>query len=289
MKNLLSLKDLKKEDIEKLFEITKKVKRKRSEDLFEKTLILYFEKPSTRTVVSFYVAMVELGGDAIFLTPKEMQIGRGETISDTAKVLSRYANGIVARTYKHKTITDLAKHATIPVINGLSDLHHPCQVLADLFTVLEKRSTLDLNFAWIGDGNNVCNSWIQAANIMNFSLSVATPKGYEPKEKLGKVRLLHDPKKAIRNADVVMTDTWVSMGEEKEEKVRNKIFKPFQVNSKLVKLAKKDYLFMHCLPAHRGYEITKEIIDGKHSIVFDEAENRLHVQKAILLYLLGKI
>jgi ornithine carbamoyltransferase len=168
-------------------------------------------------------------------------------------------------------------------------LYHPCQILADLFTVLEKRNTLDLNFAWIGDGNNVCNSWIQAANIMNFSLSVATPKGYEPKEKLGKVRLLHDPKKAIRNADVVMTDTWISMGEEKEEKVRNKIFKPFQVNSKLVKLAKKDYLFMHCLPAHRGYEVTKEIIDGKHSIVFDEAENRLHVQKALLLYLLGKI
>jgi ornithine carbamoyltransferase len=289
MKNLLSLKDLKKEDIEKLFEITKKVKRKRSEDLFEKTLILYFEKPSTRTIISFYVAMVELGGDAIILTPNEMQIGRGETISDTAKVLSRYANGIVARTYKHKTIVDIARHSTIPVINGLSDLYHPCQILADLFTVLEKRSTLDLNFAWIGDGNNVCNSWIQAANIMNFSLSVATPKGYEPKEKLGKVRLLHDPKKAIRNADVVMTDTWISMGEEKEEKVRNKIFKPFQVNSKLVKLAKKDYLFMHCLPAHRGYEVTKEIIDGKHSIVFDEAENRLHVQKALLLYLLGKI
>lgn len=288
-KDLLSLKDLKKEDIEKIFEITKKVKGKRSEDLFEKTLILYFEKPSTRTIISFYVAMVELGGDAIILTPNEMQIGRGETISDTAKVLSRYANGIVARTYKHKTITDLAKHATIPVINGLSDLYHPCQILADLFTVLEKRSTLDLNFAWIGDGNNVCNSWIQAANIMNFSLSVATPKGHEPKEKLGKAKLFHDPKKAIRNADVVMTDTWVSMGEEKEENIRNKIFKPFQVNSKLVKLAKKDYLFMHCLPAHRGYEVTKEIIDGKHSIVFDEAENRLHVQKALLLYLLGKI
>lgn len=218
-----------------------------------------------------------------------MQIGRGETISDTAKVLSRYADGIVARTYKHKTIIDLARYSTIPVINGLSDLYHPCQILADLFTVLEKRRTLDLNFAWIGDGNNVCNSWVQAANIMDFNLNVATPKGYEPKEKLGKVSLFHDPKKTIKNADVVMTDTWVSMGEEKEENIRNKIFKPFQVNSKLVKLAKKDYLFMHCLPAHRGYEVTKEVIDGKHSIVFDEAENRLHVQKAVLLYLLGKI
>lgn len=288
-KDLLSLKDLKKEDIEKLFEIARKVKRKRSEDLFEKTLILYFEKPSTRTVVSFYVAMVELGGDAIFLTPKEMQIGRGETISDTAKVLSRYANGIVARTYKHKTIVDLARHSTIPVINGLSDLYHPCQILADLFTVLEKRNTLDLNFAWIGDGNNVCNSWIQASNIMNFNLNVATPKSYEPKEKLGEVKLFHNPKKAIKNADIVVTDTWVSMGEEKEEKIRDKIFKPFQINPKLVKLAKKDYLFMHCLPAHRGYEVTKNIIDGKHSIVFDEAENRLHIQKAILLYLLSKI
>jgi ornithine carbamoyltransferase len=288
-KDLLSLKDLKKEDIEKIFEIAKKLKGKRTKNLFEKTLILYFEKPSTRTVVSFYVAMVELGGDAVFLTPREMQIGRGETIADTAKVLSRYADGIVARTYKHKTIADLAKHATIPVINGLSDMYHPCQILADLFTALEKRNTLDLNFAWIGDGNNVCNSWIEAAKIMNLSLNVATPKGYEPKEKLGKVKLTHNPEEAAKDADVIMTDTWVSMGEEKEEKIRDRVFKPFQVNSKLVKLAKKDYLFMHCLPAHRGYEVTKEIIDGKHSIVFDEAENRLHVQKAILLYLLSNI
>jgi ornithine carbamoyltransferase len=288
-KDLLSLKDLKKEDIEKIFEIAKKLKGKRTKNLFEKTLILYFEKPSTRTVVSFYVAMVELGGDAVFLTPQEMQIGRGETIADTAKVLSRYADGIVARTYKHKTIADLAKYATIPVINGLSDMYHPCQILADLFTALEKRKTLDLRYAWIGDGNNVCNSWIEAAKIMNLSLNVATPKGYEPKEKLGKVKLTHDPEEAAKDADVIMTDTWVSMGEEKEEKIRDRVFKPFQVNSKLVKLAKKDYLFMHCLPAHRGYEVTKEIIDGKHSIVFDEAENRLHVQKAILLYLLSNI
>jgi ornithine carbamoyltransferase len=288
-KDLLSLKDLKKEDIEKIFEIAKKLKGKRTKNLFEKTLILYFEKPSTRTVVSFYVAMVELGGDAVFLTPREMQIGRGETIADTAKVLSRYADGIVARTYKHKTIADLAKYATIPVINGLSDMYHPCQILADLFTALEKRKTLDLRYAWIGDGNNVCNSWIEAAKIMNLSLNVATPKGYEPKEKLGKVKLTHDPEEAAKDADVIMTDTWVSMGEEKEEKIRDRVFKPFQVNSKLVKLAKKDYLFMHCLPAHRGYEVTKEIIDGKHSIVFDEAENRLHVQKAILLYLLSNI
>jgi len=285
-KDLLSLKNLKKEDIEKIFELAKKLKRRRSEDLFEKTLVLYFEKPSTRTVVSFYVAMVELGGDAIFLTPREMQIGRGETIADTAKVLSRYANGIVARTFKHETIVELAKHSAIPVINGLSDMYHPCQTLADLFTVLEKRNTLDLKFAWIGDGNNVCNSWIQAANMLNFSLKVATPKGYEPKEKLGKVKLTHNPKEAVKNADVIITDTWVSMGEEKEAVKRDKDFKAFQVNSKLLKLAKPDYLFMHCLPAHRGKEVAAEVIDGKNSIVFDEAENRLHVQKAILCVLM---
>lgn len=286
-KDLLSLKDLTKKDMEKIFEIVKKLKGKRTKDLFEKTLVLYFEKPSTRTVVSFYVAMVELGGDAIFLTPREMQIGRGETISDMANVLSRYADGIVARTFKHETIVNLARHATIPVINGLSDLYHPCQILADLLTVLEKKNTLNLKFAWIGDGNNVCNTWIEAAKIFNFKLDVATPKGYEPKEKLGKVTLTHNPEEAVKDADIVMTDTWVSMGEEKEAKIRDKVFKPFQINSKLVKLAKTNYLFMHCLPAHRGFEVASEIIDGKHSIVFDEAENRLHIQKA-LLYLLMK-
>lgn len=286
-KDLLSLKDLTKRDIENIFEIAKKLKGKKTKDLFEKTLVMYFEKPSTRTVVSFYVAMVELGGDAIFLTPREMQIGRGETISDTANVLSRYANGIVARTFKHETIIDLAKHSKIPVINGLSDLYHPCQILADMLTVLEKKNTLNLNFAWIGDGNNICNTWIEAAKILNFKLTIATPKGYEPEEKLGKVLLTHDPREAVKDADIIITDTWISMGEEKEAKIRDKIFKPFQINSKLVKLAKPNYLFMHCLPAHRNFEVTSEIIDGKHSIVFDEAENRLHIQKA-LLYLLMK-
>jgi ornithine carbamoyltransferase len=286
-KDLLSLKDLTRKDIELIFQKSKELKGKRTRDLFEKTLILYFEKPSTRTVVSFYVAMVQLGGDAIFLTPREMQVGRGETISDTAKVLSRLADGIVARTFKHETIVEFAKNASIPVLNGLSDLYHPCQVLADLFTVLEKRKTLDLKYAWIGDGNNVCNSWIEASKILNFELNIATPKGYAPKEKIWKeVKLTHDPKEAIKNADIVITDTWISMGEEKEAKIRDRIFKPFQINSKLVKLAKPDYLFMHCLPAHRGKEVTSDIIDGSHSIVFDEAENRLHIQKAILYLLL---
>ena len=287
-KKLLSLKDLTRKDIERIFELTKQLKGKKTKDLFEKTLILYFEKPSTRTVVSFYVSMVQLGGDAIFLTPREMQVGRGETIADTAKVLSRIADGIVARTFKHETIVELAKNASIPVLNGLSDLYHPCQVLADLFTVLEKRKTLNLKYAWIGDGSNVCNSWIEAAKILNFELNIATPKSYEPKEKLDKkVKLIHDPKEAIKDADIVITDTWISMGEEKEAKKRDKIFKLFQVNSKLAKLAKPNYLFMHCLPAHRGKEVTADVIDSKHSIVFDEAENRLHVQKAIL-YLLMK-
>jgi ornithine carbamoyltransferase len=286
-KDLLSLKDLTRKDVELIFQKSKELKGKRTIDLFEKTLILYFEKPSTRTVVSFYVAMVQLGGDAIFLTPKETQVGRGETLSDTAKVLSRLADGIVARTFKHETIVELAKNASIPVLNGLSDLYHPCQVLADLFTVLEQRKTLDLKYAWIGDGNNVCNSWIEASKILNFELNIATPKGYEPKEKIWKeVKLTHNPKEAIKNADIVITDTWISMGEEKEAKKRDRIFKSFQINSKLVKLAKPDYLFMHCLPAHRGKEVTSDIIDGSHSIVFDEAENRLHIQKAILYLLL---
>jgi len=287
-KDLLSLKDLNKEDIELIFQKSKELKGKRTKDLFEKTLILYFEKPSTRTVVSFYVAMVQLGGDAIFLTPREMQVGRGETIADTAKVLSRFADGIVARTFKHETIIELAKNASIPVLNGLSDMYHPCQVLADLFTVLEKRKTLDLKYAWIGDGSNVCNSWIEAAKLLNLKLSIATPKDYEPKEKITKnITLTHEPKKAVKDSDVVITDTWISMGEEKEMKIRSKIFRPFQINSSLVRLAKPNYLFMHCLPAHRGREVTSDIIDSKHSFVFDEAENRLHIQKAIL-YLLMK-
>ena len=287
-KDLLSLKNLTKEDIEKIFELTRELKGKRTKDLFEKTLILYFEKPSTRTVVSFFVAMTQLGGDIIYLTPREMQIERGETVSDTAKVLSRYADGIVARVFKHSTIEEIAHYASIPVINGLSDRQHPCQVIADLFTVLEKKNTLDLNYAWIGDGSNVCNSWINAAKIFGFKLNIATPRGYEPKEKVsGKTKLTHNPKKAVKDADIVITDTWISMGEEKEEKKRLKAFKNFQVNSKLLRLAKPDYLFMHCLPAHRGQEVTSQIIDGKNSIVFDEAENRLHVQKAIL-YLLMK-
>jgi len=288
-KDLLSLRDFTKRGIQKIFKITRKLKGKKTKDLFEKTLALYFEKPSTRTVVSFQVAMIQLGGDAIYLTPREMQISRGETIADTAKVLSRYVEGIVARTYKHETVIDLAKYASIPVLNGLTDKFHPCQVLADLFTVLEKRKTLKLKFAWVGDGNNVCNTWIQASSILGFDLSVATPRGYEPlKEVLKKsrVKLTHDPKQAVRDSDIVITDMWVSMGQTDHSK-KDKVFKTFQVNSKLVKLAKPNYLFMHCLPAHRGKEVTSDVIDGKHSIVFDESENRLHVQKAIL-YLLMK-
>ena len=287
-KDLLSLRDLTKKDIEKIFKVTRKLKGKKTKDLFEKTLALYFEKLSTRTIVSFQVAMIQLGGDAICLTPREMQISRGETISDTAKVLSRYVDGIFARTYKHETLADLAKYASIPVLNGLTDRFHPCQVLADLFTVLEKRKTLKLKYAWVGDGNNVCNSWIQASSILGFNLSVATPKAYEPLRevlKKSKVKLTHNPKEAVKDADIIITDTWVSMGQPNHSK-KDKAFKPFQVNPKLIKLAKPNYLFMHCLPAQRGKEVTSGIIDGKHSIVFDESENRLHVQKAILYLLL---
>ncbi len=287
MKHLISLKKWKKKDIEKIFELTNKLKGKKSEDLFEKNLILYFEKPSTRTVVSFYIGMVQLGGDAIYLTPREMQISRGESVSDTAKILSRYADGIVARVFKHNTIKDLSKYAKIPVINGLSDMYHPCQILADLYTVLQKRKTLDLNFAWIGDGNNVCKSWINASKIFKLKLNIATPKKYQPIEKVsGKIKLTNDPKEAVKDADIIITDTWISMGEEKEKKKRLQAFKKFQVNPKLLKSAKSNHLFMHCLPAHRGHEVTSKIIDGKHSIVFDQAENRLHVQKAILYQLM---
>ncbi len=289
VQHLTSIKDLDKKEILKIFNMSKKLKGKVNNSLQGKVLLLYFEKPSTRTRISFQTAMAHLGGSSIYTTPHDMQLSRGETLSDTDKVLSRYVNVIVARTYKHETITDLVEHSSIPIINGLSNLEHPCQVLADLFTILEKRKTLDLNLAWIGDGNNVCNSFIEASKILKLNLKVSTPHGYEPSMKVlegSNIQIEHDPIKAVKDADVVITDTWVSMGEESEREKRIKGFHRYQVNSELVKHASKNYLFMHCLPAHRGYEVTDEIIDGQHSVVFDEAENRLHVQKAILQFLL---
>lgn len=292
MRHLVSIKQLTKNEIESIFNKSAELKKHtKGDELSGKTLAMFFEKPSTRTRVSFETAMTQLGGHAVFLSPRDMQLSRGETMADTAKVLSRYTDAIMARTYKHDTVVELAKHSTVPVINGLTDHCHPCQILTDLFSVIEKRGTLDLKFAWIGDGNNVCNSFIYASSKLNFPLIVATPKGYEPAENVlsgSKVVVVNNPKEATKDADVIITDTWVSMGQEDEKEKRLSDFKGFQVNSDLVKLANANYLFMHCLPAHRGYEVSADVIDGVNSIVFDEAENRLHVQKGILYMLVKK-
>lgn len=259
------------------------------------TLGMIFEKASTRTRISFEVGMYELGGHAIFLTPQDMQLGRGEAIADTARVLSRYLSAIMIRSNHHQTIANLATHATIPVINGLSEHEHPCQILADVLTMREHfGSTEGLCVAWIGDGNNVCNSLILASAYAGFELRVAVPKGYEPdmahvqksENAGGRIQFFDDPKDAALNADVLYTDTWVSMGSEDETAARKKIFSPYAVDETLVAAAHDNAIVMHCLPAHRGDEITDGVMDGAHSAVWDQAENRLHAQKALLLFLL---
>ena len=259
--------------------------------LKDKTLAMIFEKPSLRTRVTFETGMTQLGGHAIYLGPGDAKIGARETVADAGKNLSRWVDLIMARVFVHKTVEDLAKSATIPVINGLCDLEHPCQIMCDLFTIIEKKGALDtVVIAYLGDGNNVCNSFIAGSALLGFQVNIATPKGYEPnKEYLAKaktVALVNDPKKAVTHADIVYTDVWASMGQETEAKARKEIFKPFQVNSQLLELANKNYMVMHCLPAHRGEEITDQVIEDKHSIVFDQAENRLHIQKAIMVWLL---
>ncbi len=267
--------------------------------LKNRNLAMIFEKPSTRTRVSFEVAMTQLGGHALYLSPRDMQLGRGETIADTAKVLSRYVDAIVYRAYKHEMMLELAENATVPVINALDDLEHPCQIVADLMTIKEKRGEFfGLKLAYVGDGNNVANSLMLGAATVGMNIYLATPEGYEPNQELtgiankianesgSKVVITHDPIEAVRDADIVYTDVWVSMGEEAEAEKRLKIFKPYQVNRELVKHAKQNFIFMHCLPAHRGQEVTDEIIDSRNSVVFDQAENRLHAQKAILVRLI---
>ena len=288
-KDLLSINDLSKADIEKIFKLTDRLKNKHTTDLKNKVLAMIFEKSSTRTRVSFEVAMQQLGGHAIFLSKNDIQLGRGEPISDTARILSKYVDGIMARLFKHEDLLELAKYSSVPVINGLTDFSHPCQILADLYTVLKKKKTLDLKFAWIGDGNNVCNSFIFASKKLGFDLTVATPKGYEPKEEVlkgSKVKVTNNPVEAVKNSDVIITDTWISMGQEEEKEKRLKDFKGFQVNKELVKHAKSSYIFLHCMPAYRGYEVSSEIIDGKNSLVIEEASNRLHTEKAILKLLI---
>ncbi len=296
-KDLLSIYDLNKEDIELIFARALELKKKHKEGVSHrslncKTLGMIFEKTSTRTRVSFEVGMFQLGGHAVYLSAEATQISRGETMSDTGKVLSRYLDGIMIRTSSQDRVEKLAASSTVPVINGLSDLLHPCQILTDLFTIREKRKNYcGLNFAYVGDGNNVTNSWINAAIRLNFNLNIGCPEGYEPNERImaiaarearSKIEIIYDPLEAVKNVDVISTDVWTSMGSEGQEEERRKVFQKYQVNAGLLQQAKKDVLVMHCLPAHRGEEITDEVIDGPHSIVFDQAENRLHLQKAIL-------
>ncbi|MGD8190246.1 ornithine carbamoyltransferase [Brevibacillus ginsengisoli] len=260
-----------------------------------KTLGMIFDKSSTRTRVSFEVGMYQLGGMSMFLSGKDLQLGRGEPISDTAKVLSRYVDAIMIRTFSHEGVEELAHHASIPIINGLTDMFHPCQALADMMTILEHKGKLKgMKLAYIGDGNNVANSLVLIAALLGMDVSVATPEGYEMQEEIvrtayqyamvsgSKLVFTHNPEEAVHQADVLYTDVWTSMGFEEENQVRLQAFANYQINEKLTQLAKPDYIFLHCLPAHRGEEVTAGIIDGKHSVVFDQAENRLHAQKAIL-------
>ncbi|TVX89430.1 ornithine carbamoyltransferase [Paenibacillus agilis] len=266
-----------------------------SQPLKGKSLAMIFEKSSTRTRVSFEVGMYQLGGTSLFLSKNDIQIGRGETISDTAQTLSRYVDGIMIRTFAHSTVIDLARSATVPVINGLSDLNHPCQALADYMTAYEKKGKLEgLKIAYIGDGNNMAHSLMMGAAKLGMHIAVATPEGYGPDADVIKqsreqaelygaaITLTSDPQEAAADADFIYTDVWASMGFESEQQDRERAFKNFQVNESLLKYAKSDYLFMHCLPAHRGEEVSEGVIDGPHSVVFDEAENRLHAQKAIM-------
>jgi len=298
-KDLISIKDLSLKEMEGIFNLTDKLKKepgKFKKALESKTLALVFEKPSNRTYVSFAVGMYQLGGNSIYLGPEQIKLRVRETIKDVAKTLSRYVDGIALRTFDHENVVEMAKYATIPVINGLSDFSHPCQALADVYSIREKLKSLKgKTLAYIGDGNNVCNSLLYCCAKIGINMNVATPKGYEPsrlvlkesaKEKGIKINLFSQPEDAVKSADVIYTDVWASMGQEKEAEKRKQVFKKFQINKNLIKLAKKNVLIMHCLPAHRGEEITDEAIDSQNSIVFDQAENRMHVQKAILIKLL---
>lgn len=302
-KDLITIKDLTIEEIEDIFSLAtdvKKNKEKFNNSLKGKTLALIFQKPSNRTRVSFEVGIWELGGHSIYLG-QDIKLGEREATKDVAMTLSRYVNAVVLRTFSHENILEFARYATIPVINGLSDFSHPCQVLSDLFTIKEKFGKIKgLNLAYVGDGNNVCNSLLYASAKTGINLNIATPKKFEPEREVfdeakrisltssnAKITLTNKPEEAVKDADIIYTDVWASMGKEKEARKRMKIFKNFQINKELTSLAKKSHVIMHCLPAHRNQEITDEIIDGSNSIVFDQAENRLHVQKAILIKLLG--
>lgn len=301
-RDFLAITDFTREEIEHVYDLARHMKARSRDDqdvarLSGKVLAMIFQKPSARTRVSFEVGMTQLGGHAIYLAPSDIQMGKRESTADIARVLSRYCDVIMARVFAHTDVVELAAYASVPVINGLSDLLHPCQVLSDLFTIEEHLGRReDFVLAWVGDGNNVCNSWLNMSTRFRFSLRLAIPEGYDPnpeilanakKAGLSDIRIFRDPREAVRAADVIYTDVWASMGQEAEAEKRKQAFRDFRVDEALLEHAKPDVKVMHCLPAHRGDEITDGVMDGPHSIVFDQAENRLHVQKALLVFLLG--
>ncbi|MEM2870388.1 MAG: ornithine carbamoyltransferase [Thermoplasmata archaeon] len=303
-KDLLSMVDLR-DEVPLLLEMATNVKEWHRtghpyEPLRGKTIAMIFEKPSTRTRVSFETGMTQLGGHAIYLSPKDMQMGRGETIADTARTLSRYVDAIVYRAFDHKTVRELARHATVPVINALDNREHPCQIMSDLLTIKEHKGAFEkLRLCYVGDGNNVCNSLLLGAAITGMSMRAACPRGYWPDRELHEyalhiaketgcdIEVVVDPREAAQEADILYTDVWVSMGEEEKRREKEEALLPYQLNAGLLAYAKSNAIVMHCLPAHRGMEITDDVIDGPQSVVFDQAENRLHMQKAILARLIG--
>jgi len=300
-KDFLALSQFSKAELDAMFALTKELKQKTKSGvehhlLKGKSLAMIFEKSSTRTRISFEVGMYQLGGHPLFISSKDSQMGRGEPIKDSARVIARYCDGVMIRTFAQSTVEEFAKYSTVPVINGLTDLHHPCQIMADVFTVIEQKGGYQgLKFAWIGDGNNMANSWIEAAAILGFDLTLACPEGYDPNPQVlararalatSKIVVIRDPKEAAADADVLNTDVWASMGQEAEQKEREKAFAGFQLNEELLDLAQGNAMVLHCLPAHRGEEISDDVIEGPHSAVWDEAENRLHVQKAIMATLM---
>jgi ornithine carbamoyltransferase len=300
-KDFLTLSQFSKAELDAIFALAKELKQKQKTGvehhlLKGKTLAMIFEKSSTRTRISFEVGMYQLGGHPLFISGKDSQMGRGEPVKDTARVIARYCDGVMIRTFAQETVEEFARYAAVPVINGLTDLHHPCQIMADLFTVVEQKGGYQgLKFAWIGDGNNMANSWIEAAAVFGFDLTLACPIGYDPDPKVlewartrtvSQIVVTRDPKLAAMDADVLSTDVWASMGQEEEQKIREKAFAGFQLNEELLDLAKGNAMVLHCLPAHRGEEISDDVIEGPHSAVWDEAENRLHVQKAIMATLM---
>lgn len=300
-KHFLSLHDFSRQELDAMLALAAQLKEKQQKraahHLLEgKTLAMIFDKASTRTRISFEVGMFQLGGHALFIHSANSQMGRGEPIKDSARVISRYCDGVMIRTFGQEIVEEFARHSNVPVINGLTDLFHPCQILADLQTVIERKGGYSgLKFAWIGDGNNMANTWIEAAAIFGFDLSLACPKGYEPdpqvwdwaqKQQTASITITTDPKAAVSGADVINTDVWASMGQEAEQKQREADFKGYCVDDALLSFASPDCIVLHCLPAHRGEEISDSVVEGKHSVLWDEAENRLHIQKAIMATLM---